>query len=421
MKRKISDMMDGFPVDDVELAHSAPLSSERIKELTMSKVNKPHKGRRLGFRILIAAAIIASLTITAYAAERLFNASDFFAEILNAQLSEDREKVREDDLAVRETLSPGQIEVLDELGGTFQPQTQTSQGTTVTLAAAYGDAYMLHLYMQVTAPEGVVLPDGIIYDFHDWNTIIDYSDPNHWEDLKPGEDAPYDSISRSIQIEALPDDNPGDNQKDFHVIINGQAGTECKFNDGYSKFFNMTGIYEQVVDVNQDEDGYVLLAPGEFSFNVGFVNAMKIVELDVEGLTYGGYRTRTWTHDSECKSACNENLTGETDPETGLPIHFEDYNYTVTVRRMTISPLSVEWEVEYECDDKRMMFGLNFQVVLKDGTIITKMVGSNGASWDDHVRSATTYFTVPVDLNEIDYILIGDPEINSTHKIYLPN
>lgn len=416
MKRHISDLMDGFPVDDVKLQDSTPLSSRRIKELTMKKVNKTPR-RRILPRILVVAAIVAALTTTVFAAEVILNASDFFSDILNAQLREDRQNM--EDEAVRETLSEGQLDVLNELGGTFQPQTQTSQGTTVTLAAAYGDAYMLHLYMQVTAPEGVVLPDGILYDFCDWNAI-DYSAEEPWENLEPGEDAPYKTISRSVDIESLPDENPGDNQKNFLITIHGQPGTKCKFNDGYSKFFNMTGIYEQVPDVDQDEDGYVLLAPGEFSFNVGFVNAVELVELDVKGLTYGGYKTRTWTHDSECKSACDENLTGETDQETGLPIHFEDYIYNVTVKRMTISPLSVEWEVGYECDDKSRIFGLEFYIILKDETVVKNMVSGFGNSDNGHTGSGTTYFTVPIDLEEIDYILIGDSEIGSTHKIYMP-
>jgi len=416
MKRRISDLMDGFPVEGYELPNSTPLSSQRIKELTMRKINQTPK-RRILPRILVIAAVVAALSTTAFAAEVLFNASDFFGEILNARLSEG--KNGENDTSTRETLSEGQIEVLDELGGSFQPQTQTSQGTNVTLAAAYGDAYMLHLYMQVTAPEGVVLPDGILYDFCDWNAI-DYSVEEPWENLKPGEDAPYKTISRAVDIETLPDENPGDNHKNFLVTIHGQSGSKCKFNDGYSKFFNMTGIYEQVPDVNGDEDGYVLLAPGEFSFNVGFVNEMEIVDLDVKGLTYGGHKTRTWTHDSECHPLCDENLTGETDPETGLPIHFEEYNYSVTVRSMTISPLSAEWEVEYECDDKQFSFGLEFHVVLKDGTVVKFMRSGYGGQDNGHVSCGTTYFSVPVDMNEIDYILIGDPEIDSTHKVYLP-
>lgn len=416
MKRNISDLMDGFPVDDVMLDCSTPLSSRRIKELTMKKVNKTPK-RRILPRILVVAAIIAVMTTSVFAAEVLFNTSDLFSEILNAQLRKEQQNV--EDEAVRETLSEGQLEVLNELGGTFQPQTQTSQGTTVTLAAAYGDAYMLHLYMQVTAPEGVVLPDGIIYDFCDWNAI-DYSAEEPWEILKPGDDAPYKTISRWIDIESLPDENPEDNQKNFLITIHGQSGTKCKFNDGYSKFFNMTGIYEQVPDVNGDEDGYVRLAPGDFSFNVGFVNAVEIVELDVKGLTYGGYKTRTWTHESECKSACNEMLTGEKDPETGLPIHYEDWNYNVTVKRMTVSPLSAEWEVVYESDDMGRSFGLEFHIVLKDGTVVNYLRSGYGGQDNGQASCGTTYFTVPLDLNEIDYILIGDPEIGSTHKVYLP-
>ena len=263
MKRNISDILDDYRDDSVQLQLNAPLSSQRIKELTMNKVKKTHNVRRFGVRLLVVAAIVSALTMTAFAAERIFNAGDIIQNLFQKDLTD------------------SQAQVMNELGGTFQPQTVTSEGTTVTLAAAYGDAYMLHLYFQVTAPEGTVLPDGIFYEFCDRNATIDYSDPEHWADLKPGEDAPYKTISRTIDIEPLPDENPQDNEKNFHVTVHGQSGTECKFNDGYSKFFNMTGIYEQVPNVDGDEDGYVLLAPGEFSFNVGMANKMQILELDV--------------------------------------------------------------------------------------------------------------------------------------------
>ena len=29
-------------------------------------------------------------------------------------------------------------------------------------------------------------------------------------------------------------------------------------------------------------------------------------------------------------------------------------------------------------------------------------------------------FLIPIDLDQVDYILIGDPDINSTYKVYLP-
>ena len=420
MKRKISDILDHCYDDSIDLTNSTPLSSQRIKELTMSKINHSEKkGRRIVSRILMAAAIIATLTMTAFAAEEIFGAGDIFRDILNEQLALEAEK---DNLekVIQETISEAQVEIINELGSSFQPQTQTSEGTTVTMAAAYGDAYILHLYMQVEAPEGTVLPDDIFYTFYDHNMDINYDDPDHWASLKPSKDAPYDSISRSIDMEPLPDEDPTDNKKDFHITIKGQPGTKPKFNDGYSKFFNMTGIYEQVPNVDGDHDGYVQLAPGEFSFDVGIINEVESVKLDVAGLTYGGYKTRTWTHDSPCLDLCKPELNGETDLETGLPIHFEDWNYEVTVKKMTLSSLSAEWEVEYTTDHGQMSFGLSFQVVMKDGT--TAVEGTGGMGYSDNGRrtEGTTYFAVPIELDQVDYILIGDSEVGSTHKVYLP-
>lgn len=421
MKRKISDMMDGFPVDDVELAHSAPLSSERIKELTMSKVNKPHKGRRLGFRILIAAAIIASLTITAYAADVIFNAGDVLRGILNERLAENQEYAEKNelDVTVRETISEGQVEVVNKLGQNFTPTTLTSEGTTMTLAAAYGDDHVLYLYLQAVAPKGTVLPDDIIYIFYDPDTI-DYTSQNGYRPLKVAEGAPYKGISGFvIDVQPLTDADPGDNKKDFYITITAQDNQKAKFNDGISKYLNITGIYQQVPDVNGDKDGYYLLAPGNFQFDIGLVNKVERLELDVADLTYGGHKIESWTHDSECISVCNENLTGETDPETGLPIHSEEWDYSVTAKRLTISPLSAEWEVDFTTSNGRMEYGLEFQIVMKDGS--SPLMRNTAMSRWDNKSSGVDRFETPIDFDEIDYILIGDPEINSTHKIYLPN
>lgn len=420
MKRRISDMLDDIQDQTVEMENSTPLSSQRIKELTMSKITgKQKKGKRIVFRLLVAAATIATLTMTAFAAEDIFGAGDWFRDIVNAQLEADKERAAEQGVTIRETISEGQVEVINTLGEVFQEQTQTSEGTTVTMRAAYGDAYMLHLYLSVEVPVGTVLPDGILYEFCDWNAI-DFSDPEHFENLEPGEDAPYDAISRSMDIETLPDEDPTDHRKDFHVTIHGQPGTECKFNDGYSKYFNMTGIYEQVLDVDGDMDGYVQLAPGNFSFEVGLTGETQIIDLkDAEGFTYGGEKTRSWTHDSECQAFCEEELTGETDPETGLPIHSETYVYEVTVESMTISPLSVDWQVKYSSPDANRSFGLAFRVVMKDGTSPMDEMSIGGM--DNGKRMiGTSYFTTPIDLTEIDYIIIGDEEVGETKILYLP-
>lgn len=418
MKRRISDLLEGIREDTVELNTQTPLSSNRIKELTMSKINsekKTHNTKRIAFRILVAAAAISLLTVTAFAAENVFGAGDWFRDILGNRLEEDRKTVQQEglDITLPETVSQEQIDVVNELGQVFEETSIESEGTTMTLTAAYADANVIHLYFQAEAPEGTVLPDGILYQFYDYNA-------EDWNILELPQGAPYELSGYNVEVEALPDADPTDNRKDFHVTIYTQSGMEMQFNDGVSKLYHITGIYEQVVDMNGDEDGYVRLAPGSFTFDIGIANEAKVVELDVDGLTYGGHRTRTWTHDSPCKEFCKENLTGQTDPDTGLPIHAESWDYTVTPKRLAISPLSADWACDYTCSDDRASFGLSFRVVMKDGS--SPLLVDGGGTYNDEkcMSSGTNYFSTPIDLDQVDYILIGDPEINSTHKVYLP-
>lgn len=418
MKRRISDLLEGIREDTVELNTQTPLSSNRIKELTMSKINsekKTHNTKRIAFRILVAAAAISLLTVTAFAAENVFGAGDWFRDILGNRLEEDRKTVQQEglDITLPETVCQEQIDVVNELGQVFEETSIESEGTTMTLTAAYADANVIHLYFQAEAPEGTVLPDGILYQFYDYNA-------EDWNILELPQGAPYELSGYNVDVEALPDADPTDNRKDFHVTIYTQSGMEMQFNDGVSKLYHITGIYEQVVDMNGDEDGYVRLAPGSFTFDIGIANEAKVVELDVDGLTYGGHRTRTWTHDSPCKEFCKENLTGQTDPDTGLPIHAESWDYTVTPKRLAISPLSADWACDYTCSDDRASFGLSFRVVMKDGS--SPLLVDGGGTYNDEkcMSSGTNYFSTPIDLDQVDYILIGDPEINSTHKVYLP-
>ena len=429
MKRRISDILDGVCDQSVEFDRSAPLSSERIRELTMAKINyNEKKGKRIGFRLLAAAAIIATLALTAVAAEEIFGAGDWLRNILQNQQEQDTARAEKDglDVSLRETISEGQIEAVNQLGKVFDEQTQTNEGTTVTMHAAYGDAYLLHLYFSVEAPEGTVLPDGSLYTFHNGNERYENLE-DRYVPLSPGEDAPYEHISQQMDVETLPDTDPGDNKKEFHVTILGQAGTECRFNDGYSKLFNIDGIYAQIPNVDGDQDGYDLLAPGKFAFDVGLTGEPEMITLkEAESFVYGGSKTRTWTHDSPCLNLCEENLTGETDPETGLPIHAESWVYEVTVKEMAISSMGIEWKVEYTCDDEHSGFGLECRVVMKDGTspLMEKHSGmTDTPMWMNDgvgIADAMSYFSIPIDLAEVDYILIGDEELGQTMKLYLP-
>ena len=394
MNRKISDLMDHIGETNVELDMLTPLSSQRIKEITMKKVKKNNSVRRFGVRLLIAAAIISMMAVTAFAAENVFQAGDWFRGLFNDEISD------------------GQVEVINELGADFAPQTITSEGTTITLSAAYGDENVLFMYFRVVAPEGTVLPDGITYDFYDYNT-------QNWNVLELPEGVDYAKHGYSLDIEPLADADPSDNHKDFLVKIESQSGNGIRFNDGKSKLYHITGIYEQVTDVDGDEDAYVPLATGDFTFDVGLCNAAEMIELDVGGLTYGGDKTRTWTHDSPCIESCSEELTGETDPVSGLPIHSESWTYSVTAKSLRITQISAEWECEYTCD-YGFIYGLDFVVVMKGGSRIEALSGIgnlDGGTWS----KGTAVFTEPLDLEQVDYILIGDEELGQTYKVFLPD
>ncbi len=68
MKRRISDLVDGCQAHDLELFARTPLAPRRIKELTMKKIDAGYRPKRLSFRLLVAAAIIAALGIPVLAA-----------------------------------------------------------------------------------------------------------------------------------------------------------------------------------------------------------------------------------------------------------------------------------------------------------------------------------------------------------------
>ena len=86
MKRKISDLMDHLPEARVDLENNAPLSPRRLEELTMSKItNKETKPRRIAFRLLAAAAIIAVMAMTIFAAEEIMTYDNWFEDYFSGK------------------------------------------------------------------------------------------------------------------------------------------------------------------------------------------------------------------------------------------------------------------------------------------------------------------------------------------------
>ena len=89
MKCNISDLLDRYPAENLELDGRTPYSPSRIKEITMNNVNqtksKDLKPNRTAKRfkpaqLLIAAAVVAALSVSALAAGRAFGAGELFQD-----------------------------------------------------------------------------------------------------------------------------------------------------------------------------------------------------------------------------------------------------------------------------------------------------------------------------------------------------
>lgn len=414
MKQRISDLLDSVPVDPVELNEVTPLSSSRIKELTMSKIeNKDFKekktrrgGSRIAFNILVAAVAISMLTVTVSAAEYIFGAGDWFKGRMEEQLEQGREMAQweDPDVNVAETVSQGQIDTVNKLGQNFKEQTITQNGTTMTMTAAYGDASVMHAYVRVEAPAGTVLPDGITYNF------FNYSGDN-WDFITIAGGSPYKEMDGYIiEVTPVEDEDPADNKKDFDIFITNQLGGRPAFNDGVKKQLHITGVYKQKVNANGDQDAYEPFAEGNFTFDIGLINQAEVCEVDVSQAEYGGHKVRHWTHEGVPH---NDGCA----PYDENGVHTEEFDYTVSPDYLHISPLTAQWKCHFTCTDERVSPSLLFQIIMKDGTTAVGM-DAGGEMGDDFV-SGLTVFSAPIDLDQVDYILVGDPDLGEPVKLEL--
>lgn len=152
MKRNISDILDSYRDDRVQLELSAPLSSQRIKELTMNKVKRNHTVRRCGTRLLIAAAIISMLAVTAFAAG---NAGIWFRNYFSSN--------------GKEELTTGQIGFIEE-NAKDENQGDTIGSYHVALDSFLSDGGMTHVKIAIQAVEGAVISD-CYYTFREMDVL----------------------------------------------------------------------------------------------------------------------------------------------------------------------------------------------------------------------------------------------------------
>ncbi|MBP3673347.1 MAG: DUF4179 domain-containing protein [Oscillospiraceae bacterium] len=346
MKRKVSDLLDDIQVTDVEIEYSAPLSSRRIEELTMNKItNQERKHRHIGFRLLVAAAVIAALALTTVAA---YNYGGWFQNFFAA---------KNDDY-----LSEGQLTVLEESIVEIN-QSVTEGGYTLALESVFGDGTNTYLKFSLTAPEGTVLNN----DYYYFDMM--------YGDIPQEESSEGEISSTSMGFDIIEDDNLTDNIVPMLLRVQG-SHINMKDPDSPWKlvFMNLTTR----VNLGTPDEGKEIIAEGKWTFEFTLpADAAVLEELNLltEPVTI---QAQTY-------------LESSTVPDKTVEVSMTSF----TLRSLSAS-------CTYEYSEGLKVDPVN--VVLKDGTVITAQFSS--ASMDPSTATVqhTFRFETPVSLDQVDYV-----------------
>lgn len=142
MKRNISDLLDAYGDPNIDLERGTPLSSERIKVLTMSRIKEEKKPRkRVAFRVMMAAAIIVTLVVSVFAAS---GGAEWFRSFFAGRSETE--------------LSAEQLAYIEQ-NAVAVGQSQTVDGYTVTLDACLSDGDRTYIKLAIQMADGIELPE----------------------------------------------------------------------------------------------------------------------------------------------------------------------------------------------------------------------------------------------------------------------
>lgn len=376
MERKISDLVDAICEDEIDLGRSAPLSSKRIKDMTMEQfeTEKPVSLRWLG-RVAAVAAVIMALTITVFATEAVLGEGKLLGQFFGKELSDK------------------QMEVAEDIGRGFTGSVCTN-GTTVTPIEAVADEDDMYLHLRVEAPEGVVLrdlseEDGYYYDFEPscppgntkydddyWRMRIEY----YW-DNGHGE---WHEMDVSHTVTTLADEDPTDNVKEF-VIKFSCNDDYAIFNGPWEKYLHFQGLFIRKRMSTYNEE----MLRGRFTLDVRINDEdrddMKLV-VDVDDVT----------------------------------VYNAEYDFTTTIKKIEITPLSITVDFESTQANNKYVFpkGGPIRLVMKDGTVVDAVDAYYNAAEHTYPHPDSVVgvgdrscFDEIIVLSDIDYILIGGVHI----------
>jgi hypothetical protein len=226
MKKSIADLLDRLDYTPRRTKAENVVSIEKVKELTMEKIGRPHmravqrRPRRV-FALVSAAAVSIALLCGAVYATNAFGIRDHFRELFAGPGTE---------------MSTNDIDSLENIGAA-EAQSVTSNGTAMTVTAAVYDWSSYYLALDITAPEGTILNNGDSF----WQIFGDT--PEEWCTITLPDGGEF-SHSMSTMFS---DDTPGDNKLTLVIeIVEGEDGNI--FGNGESKTLRIPGLWLQSPD-----------------------------------------------------------------------------------------------------------------------------------------------------------------------------
>ena len=367
MEYNIYDLMDDVRDDTVTPAPGCDEAAlRRIKELTMKKIENQQGGRpavkktRRVARGLLIAAIVAVMCTATVAAAKLGVADSFKGYFGD--------------------LTAEQKQLMEEMG-TTDMQPVTSNGTTITPLAVYGDAYHYYIRLLVQAPEGTVLriPDSQTEGVYlklvgtEENGILETSDYD------------FGGVGYSVEWE---DSTPGDNTLEGVVYLEGQMLSDdasqrvgesgLRFDDGQPKWLHITRF---VLGVGDEYTETVL--EGDWRFALPDLSAQAApVEVDASGLT-----------------------VESTQP--GRMIYLDTFRISSTYIQVKYDSDSIDDFDAPPCEPEG-----GWALVLDDGA---EVAGDDsdvcGGSYNNSHVDLYFRFAAPIDVSRVDHIRFGTLEI----------
>ena len=367
MEYNIYDLMDDVRDDTVTPAPGCDEAAlRRIKELTMKKIENQQGGRpavkktRRVARGLLIAAIVAVMCTATVAAAKLGVADSFKGYFGD--------------------LTAEQKQLMEEMG-TTDMQPVTSNGTTITPLAVYGDAYHYYIRLLVQAPEGAVLriPDSQTEGVYlklvgtEENGILETSDYD------------FGGVGYSVEWE---DSTPGDNTLEGVVYLEGQMLSDdasqrvgesgLRFDDGQPKWLHITRF---VLGVGDEYTETVL--EGDWRFALPDLSAQAApTEVDASGLT-----------------------VESTQP--GRMIYLDTFRISSTYIQVKYDSDSIDDFDAPPCEPEG-----GWALVLDDGA---EVAGDDsdvcGGSYNNSHVDLYFRFAAPIDVSRVDHIRFGTLEI----------